>query len=187
MKLPKKFNNNGLLDAGTYSASIKEVKKSLLVLGDGSSASWDKDWREALINNASVLIEQLWNVGVKEIFIDGSFVENKDHPNDIDGYFDPNLSMYDVQDMGKFQKMVSDLNNLDPHKVWDWNPASRRAYRGYPKKQLPMWHFYRVEFYPHLKQPAGIKDQHGNDMTFPSAFRQSRNNFQPKGIVKIIP
>lgn len=25
--------------------------------------------------------------GIREVFADGSFVEEKDHPNDIDGYF----------------------------------------------------------------------------------------------------
>jgi len=79
------------------------------------------------------------------------------------------------------------LNNLDPHKIWTWDPRSRKTYRGYAKKQLPMWLFYRVEFFPHLNQGTGIKDQYGNDQTFPSAFRQSRNGFKPKGIIKVIP
>ena len=34
-----------------------------------------------------MMVRQLWTVHISEIFIDGSFVEDKDHPNDIDGYF----------------------------------------------------------------------------------------------------
>ena len=186
MKLPVKFNIEGLLDPGTYEVTFDEIKKSILVVGDGSSESWDEAWREELVNRAEVLVDQLWQVGITEIFLDGSFVEDKDHPNDIDGYFDPNFSMYERDDMNKFEKLISDLNNLDPHKVWDWDPNSRKPYKGYPKLQLPMWHFYRVEFYPHLKQDTGIKDANGHDLQFPSAFRQSRTGFKPKGILKII-
>lgn len=186
MKLPSKFNKDGLLDPGTYVVTFNELRKSLLVLGDGSSDSWDKNWREELVKRAEVLVDQLWQVGVTEIFLDGSFVEDKDHPNDIDGYFDPQLSSLSIQDMVRFQKMISDLNNLDPHKIWNWDHRSRKSYRGYPKKQLPMWLFYRIELYPHLGDGSGIRDKEGNDLKFPSAFRQSRNNFKPKGIVKII-
>ncbi|MBL6991828.1 MAG: hypothetical protein ISR65_18745 [Bacteriovoracaceae bacterium] len=144
-------------------------------------------WRKLLVGRAKILVKQLWKAGVTEIFLDGSFVENKDYPNDIDGYFDPCFSMYDFEDMKLYEKMISKLNDLDPHKVWDWSPDLRKPYRGYTKMQLPMWHIYRVEFYPHLSQGTGITDQFGFDMQFPSAFRQSRNNFQPKGIIKIIP
>jgi len=186
MPLPQKFNHDGLLDPETYEATLNDIRQSILITGDGSSPYWDSNWRALLVKKLEILVQQLWKIGITDIFVDGSFVENKDHPNDIDGYFDPHLSMLNINDMVKFQKMVSDLNDLDPHKVWNWDPRSRKPHRGYPKAQLPMWHIYRVEFYPHLDQGTGIKDQYGNDLTFPSAFRQSRNNFQPKGIVKII-
>ena len=78
------------------------------------------------------------------------------------------------------------LNLLDPHKVWTWDPATRRSYRGYPKKQLPMWHAHRVELYPHVGQLSGIRDKHGNELEFPSAFRLSRRDGALRGIVKII-
>jgi hypothetical protein len=51
-----------------------------------------------------------------------------------------------------------------------------------------MWHRYRVELYPHvpgLGIGCGIVDQHGNEFEFPSAFRQSRRDGTPRGIVKI--
>jgi hypothetical protein len=57
--------------------------------------------------------------------------------------------------------------------------------RGYPKKQLPMWHQYRVELYPHYGQLSGIRDTFGNELEFPSAFRLSRRDGRPRGIIKI--
>ena len=48
-----------------------------------------------------------------------------------------------------------------------------------------MWHQYCVELYPHYGQPCGIRDKYGHELEFPSAFRQSRCDCKPKGIVKI--
>ena len=49
-----------------------------------------------------------------------------------------------------------------------------------------MWHKYRVELYPHLVGlGSGIRDRYGNELEFPSAFRQSRSDGKPRGIVKI--
>jgi hypothetical protein len=79
------------------------------------------------------------------------------------------------------------LNRLDPYKTWTWDPATRRPYRGYPKRQLPMWHRYRVELYPHVGQPSGIRDKHGHELMFPAAFRLSRSDGKLKGIVKLEP
>jgi hypothetical protein len=121
-------------------------------------------------------------VGIREIFADGSFVEDKDHPNDIDGYF-----VCDLKSLAS-GVLAQQLNRLDPYKVWTWDPASRRPYRGYPKRQLPMWHRYRVELYPHvpgLGLGSGIRDKFGHELEFPSAFRQSRRDGKPRGIVKI--
>ncbi len=146
----------------------------------GCQATWDSAWRLSLLQNLTTMVNQLWQVGIEEIFIDGSFAEDKDHPNDIDGYFvcEPRHLF-----SGELQQ---ELNRLDPHKIWTWDPDSRRPYRGYPKRQLPMWHAYRVELYPHYGQVCGIRDAHGHDLQFPSAFRLSRQNGSPKGIVRII-
>lgn len=131
------------------------------------------------MDNLGTLVRQLWAVGVDEIFVDGSFVEDKDHPNDIDGYFCCDFRRFVTGELAR------DLNLRDPHQVWDWRPESRRPYRGYPKLQLPMWHAYRVELYPHWGQGSGILDEYGNEQTFPAAFRRSRSHGEPKGIVQI--
>ena len=181
------FNSRGLLDPGDYEMTFDQLKKSLLVVGPGPAAGqdWDDIWRLNLVNQAEILVSQLWQVGVTEIFIDGSFVEQKAHPSDIDGYF----VVDDVRDFatGEFQRK---LNILDPHKIWTWDQHSRKAYNGYMKKQLPMWHKYRVELYPHFPQignSSGLRDEHGNEMQFPAAFRRCRATGDQKGVIKIIP
>jgi hypothetical protein len=179
------FDPDGLLPPGDYEVSLDELRRSILVSGPGDPSaypSWDSGWRERLVSNLEILTRQLWQVGIRSIFADGSFAEDKEHPNDIDGYFECDLRELIT---GELERK---LNLLDPSKVWTWDPASRRPYRGYPKKQLPMWHKYRVELYPHvpgLGIGSGILDKYGNELEFPSAFRQCRRNSKPRGIVKI--
>ena len=179
------FEADGLLSPGDYEVLFDELRQCILVVGPGGAAmspTWDSAWRAKLVGNLEILTRQLWQVGVTEVFADGSFAEDKDHPNDVDGYF--------VCGLGPLRsgQLTRELNLLDPYKVWTWDPASRRPYRGYPKRQLPMWHKYRVELYPHvpgLGLGSGIRDKHGNELEFPSAFRQSRRDGRPRGIVKI--
>lgn len=186
-KIPKQFNANDVLDVGTFDATFSELRSSLLVVGDGSSAHWDSKWRNSLVDNLEILAGQLWSVGIEDIFIDGSFVENKDRPNDIDGYFDTGISQVTQQTMQAFENQVSQLNNIDPYKIWTWDPKARIDDPRSGKAQLPMWMRYKVELYPHIEGMfSGIRDQYGNNLQFPSAFRQSRRNFIPKGIVKIV-
>lgn len=174
------FTMDGLLPSGDYELTFEELRQSMLVMGPGKGyPDWDVDWRRQLVDNLEILVKQLWQIGIKDIFADGSFVEDKDHPNDIDGYF-----VCDLMELasGELQRK---LNLIDPHKVWTWDPQERRPFRGYPKKQLPMWHQYRVELYPHFGQGSGICDRFGNELEFPAAFRLSRRDGKPRGIVKI--
>ena len=180
MTLPA-FIADGCLPARDFELTLAELRESTLVAGPGAShPNWDAPWRASLVDNLAVMVGQLRRVGISEIFIDGSFVEDKDHLNDIDGYF-----VCELKDLSSGLLQRS-LNALDPHKVWTWDPASRLPHRGYPKKQLPMWHVYRVELYPHFGQLSGIVDKFGNALEFPSAFRLSRRDGKPRGIVKIV-
>lgn len=179
------FDPNGVLPAGDFEVSFDELRKSLLVIGPGDpedSSTWDRPWRKLLVQNLEILTQQLWKAGIREVFADGSFAEDKDHPNDIDGYL---VCDFDLLRTGELTRR---LNLLDPFKIWTWDPAARKPYRGYPKKQLPMWHRYRVELYPHvpgLGGGSGICDKYGHELEFPAAFRQSRRDGKPRGIVKI--
>ncbi|MBW7933111.1 MAG: hypothetical protein H3C62_05745 [Gemmatimonadaceae bacterium] len=170
------------MPVGTFEANFTELRQSHLVLGNGNGAGWDHVWRERLVTNAEILVGQLRQVGVTEIFLDGSFTEAKPHPNDIDGYFecDPRLFAQGL--------IEQRLNAIDPFKIWTWAQAARRPAPGSMKKQLPMWHRYRVELYPHFPGLlSGIKDIWGNELQFPAAFRQQRGTGLRKGIVKIVP
>jgi hypothetical protein len=174
------FRDEGLLPPGDFEMTFAELRESSLVAGaEVGYPNWDAGWRAHLVDNLEILVKQLWQVGIEDVFIDGSFVEDKDHPNDIDGYFHCELA-----DLAS-GRLAQALNLIDPHKVWTWSPSSRRPYRGYPKRQLPMWHQYRVELYPHFGQPCGIRDRYGNELEFPSAFRLSRRTGEPRGIVKL--
>lgn len=167
MILIPQFDSDGVLPAADYEVSFDELRHSVLVLGPdkpNDHSSWDAPWRAQLVDNIEVLSRQLWQAGIRDIFADGSFAEDKDHPNDIDGYFVCTL------DQLRTGELVRKLNPLDAYKVWTWDPASRKPYRGYPKKQLPMWHRYRVELYPHvpgLGVGSGIRDKHGHEVEFP--------------------
>jgi hypothetical protein len=177
------FTDDGLIPPGDYELTLEELARSMLVIGPANRdehSNWDSDWRRRLVENLAVMVQQLWQVGVTNIFADGSFAQDKDHPNDIDGYFECELRRLVSGELER------ELNLLDPHKVWTWDPASRRPFRGYPKLQLPMWHVYRVELYPHYGQLCGIRDAFGHELEFPSAFRQSRQSGKPRGIIKII-
>lgn len=70
------------------------------------------------MENLEILSRQLLQVGIREVFADGSFVEDKDHPNDIDGYF-----VCGVDEL-KTGELARRLNLLDPFKVWTWDPAA---------------------------------------------------------------
>ncbi|MFA7281374.1 MAG: hypothetical protein WC100_14920 [Sterolibacterium sp.] len=181
IQLPQ-FTDDGLLPPGDYTLTVDELASSMLVQGPADLTrypNWDTAWRRQLVDNLGILVGQLHQVGITEIFVDGSFAEDKEHPNDIDGYF-----VCELRYLASGQ-LERDLNRLDPHKIWTWDPASRRPFRGYPKKQLPMWHQYRVELYPHYGQPSGIRDEHGHELEFPSAFRRSRSGGKPRGIIHI--
>ena len=77
-----------VLPVGDWEVSFKELRTSVLVSGPGAGyPDWDVGWRMSLIDNLEVLVRQFWDVGIDRVFVDGSFAEDKDHPNDIDGYF----------------------------------------------------------------------------------------------------
>lgn len=177
------FTEEGLLPPGDYPMTLDELEHSMLVLGPGDPCKhpvWDAAWRLRLVKNLRILIEQLWKVGIDRIFIDGSFVEDKDHPSDIDGYFECDAVRF------ASGRLVHDLNLIDPEKCWTWDHRSRRKCRGFPKLQLPMWHRYRVELYPHFPGCFAGTDELGNELEFPAWFRRRRTNGEAKGIVRIV-
>ncbi len=173
------FNDKGVLPPGDYQVTVDDIRNSYLVTGAAMKSSWDVNWRKRLVNNLEKLVKQLWNIGIERIFINGSFVEEKDHPNDIDGYFECDLRYFATG------KLAKDLNFQDPG-IWTWKVDNLSAPRNSVKRQLPMWLVYRVELYPHFGQTSGITDRFGHELQFPSAFRQRRGDDEPKGILRLI-
>ncbi len=158
MELPKKFDERGMLPPGDYELTLEALLSSILVEGpDPKPIHWDTHWRRKLVINLAIIANQLWSVGVDNLFVDGSFVEEKNHPNDIDGYFEC--------DPREFSRIIRTLNEIDPHKSWIW-PSN-----DHPK----MWYMYNIELFPHLGQKCGIDDVTGYPLEFPAAFRQSRD------------
>lgn len=175
------FTQDGLLPPGDYPMTLDHLRASFLVTGEGvGSLTWATAWRKALVDNLGVLAGQLWSVGIVTIVVNGSFVEDKDHPNDIDGYFECTVLELATG------RLAQSLNALDRHHVWTWDPGQRTYDPRSGKAQLPMWYQYRVELYPHVGQPAGIVDRYGNQLQFPAAFRVRRSTYQPKGVVTLL-
>ncbi len=82
------FTHDGVLPPGDYALRLDDLAASPLVMGPpNTTLSWDRAWRAQLVRNLGLLVGQIWQLGINAIYVDGSFVENKDHPHDIDGYF----------------------------------------------------------------------------------------------------
>jgi hypothetical protein len=73
------FNNKGLLKPGVYKLNIAEVQKFF-----GSLNSK----RVELFNGLFKALKNMKNSGIKNVYIDGSFITTKEQPNDIDGCWD---------------------------------------------------------------------------------------------------
>lgn len=68
------FTEDGLLPPGDYALTLAELAASSLVTGPhgkNRSQYWDAAWRRQLVANLEVMVGQLWQVGVTEIFVDG--------------------------------------------------------------------------------------------------------------------
>ena len=173
------FDEDGLLPEGDYPMTIAELRDSLLVHGPGNTCpQWDSKWRLQLVKNLEHLAKQLWAVGITNLFIDGSFVEDKDHPKDIDGYFETTTYRFATG------QLEADLNALE--RIWTWSSTAKRPHRESEKSELPMWHKYRVDLWPqYMGSRSGIRDALGNDLPIAAAFRISRRQNRPRGLIKL--
>jgi hypothetical protein len=151
--IPDFDSATGYLPPGVHDANITEVSKRF-----GNTVR-----RARLMVSLRNVVNQLWDAGVKEIFIDGSFCTATPVPNDIDGYWvfvkgfdhtkvDPVLLQYDV--------FVTD-------------PTSGLAVR-------PMKLRYGIELYVHPIQKATM-----GGITYPEFFARSRDGV-PRGYVRIV-
>lgn len=177
------FDADGYLPVGVHELAMDELTESGLVLGfrePKDAPNWDPTWRMELAGNLIVLCNQLKSVGITEVVIGGSFVENKDHPNDINGFFPCDYRLIASGDL------VRDLNLIDPHACWGWSPDRMRSCDGYPKKRLPMWHEYKVELWPDYGQISVFKNLHDQPISWRSAFSRRPEDGREKGLVKLL-
>jgi hypothetical protein len=72
------FTYNGLLPPGIHRASVGELRDKL---------GWSKQRRE-LIGGLEKVLELMGSCGVERVYLDGSFVTDKDRSGDIDGCYD---------------------------------------------------------------------------------------------------
>ena len=158
-----------LLPPGDYGVSFDELRQSILVKGapDSGIHHGIRLGEEQLVGNLEILTRQLWQAGIREVFADGSFVEDKDHPNDIDGYFDMRSARADHWRIGAEAEPARSVEGVD---LGAW--LESRA--GDIPRSSSMWHQYRVELYPHSgpKHRLRIPDKYGNariSFLFPSA------------------
>src|SRR3954468_21900885 len=119
------FDDDGLLPPGDYQMSFREIRSSILVKGPKASKSWGHAWRRKLLGNLETMVDQLVSVGIADVFVDGSFVEEKDVPNDIDGYFVCEAARWESGEL------PNRLLKLDS--AWTWELSSRQPFGGYAK------------------------------------------------------
>lgn len=178
--IPQAFGPTGVL-LTDVTATLDEIRESMLVTGAGLRASeWHVQQRLELVNNLQIVVEKFKQAGgVAEIYVDGSFVEEKDSPSDIDGYF----ILTDDRDWisGAFQKRIA---LLDEPGVWSWDKNDRRRCQSFVEKP-PFWCRYRVELYPDLGLPSDIMGPDGRFLPYSEAFRQRTDTMEPKGIIRL--
>lgn len=178
-RLPN-FNVSGVLPPKDYVLNFGQLEESMLVKGPkNGSPNWDTQWRGFLVRNLRSVAKTLWDLGVEYLVVDGSFVEQKDHPNDIDAYFPITRERWQSREVQR------ELDRGRSEDVWDWDvyraymPADPRV----PHRKPPFWHKYRIDLWPHYGQEAFNHDRLGR-LTFEKGFRLTRGG-DPKGVVKV--
>src|SRR5699024_6048682 len=114
------FTKDGVLPRGDFELTINELRQSVLIKGENDLHVWDEQWRIYLIDQLEILVQELWKVEVDQIFIDGSFVENKCALNGIVRYFECDWMAIAT---GKVERK---LNALKPHKIWSRDNKSNK-------------------------------------------------------------
>lgn len=112
------FTEDGLLPPGIFETDFGELEGKM---------GWSRR-RLALLEGLSSALELMAASGVRRVYVDGSFVTDKDRPNDIDG-------CYDLQE-GKENSNDEDLEAMAP--IFPPSPANR----------VKAKEMYGVDFFP---------------------------------------
>lgn len=72
-----------VLEPGIHDLTLKEVEKRFCF----------NPHRRQLFKGLKKAVKNLWSAGVEEIYIDGSFIGDKEFPGDIDGCWMPKVGL----------------------------------------------------------------------------------------------
>ena len=92
------FTDEGLLPPGIHETDLEEPREKI---------GWSRK-RQGLLGGLGEALELMASCGVARVYLDGSFVTDKDRPNDIDGCYD----------------LAEDVTAED---LGAWPPSSRRT------------------------------------------------------------
>jgi hypothetical protein len=151
--LPDFNEETGYLPPGVHYATLEEIKERF-----GKTVR-----RSRLVVNLDKVVRQLWDAGVQEVFIDGSFCTATPVPNDIDGYW-----IY-IQGFDR-TKVDPVLLQMD---IFVADPSTGEAVR-------PMKLRYGVEFFVHPLNRATA-----SGLSYPEFFSRSRDGVD-RGYVGVI-
>jgi hypothetical protein len=73
-----RFTDEGLLPPGIHETDLEDLREKM---------GWSRK-RSALLEGIEEALELIAACGVVRVYLDGSFVTDKDRPNDIDGCYD---------------------------------------------------------------------------------------------------
>lgn len=96
------FTDEGLLTPGVHETDLEELKEKM---------GWSRKRRE-LLEGLEEALALMASCGVARVYLDGSFVTDKDRPNDVDGCYDLSEDV-----------TVEDLRRLAP--VFPPSPSNR--------------------------------------------------------------
>ena len=96
------FTDEGLLPPGIHETDLAELREKM---------GWSRK-RQGLLEGLEEALELMTSCGVVRVYLDGSFVTDKDRPNDIDGCYDL------AEDV-----TAEDLERLAP--IFPPNPSNR--------------------------------------------------------------
>ena len=102
VRMIPQFTEDGLLPLGVHETDLEELREKM---------GWSRK-RQGLLEGLEEVVELMASCGVARVYLDGSFVTDKDRPNDIDGCYDL------AEDV-----TVEDLGRLAP--IFPPNPPNR--------------------------------------------------------------
>lgn len=168
------FTADGVLPPGDHPLTLDELKGSMLVVGPSPAIpTWDNQRRLRQVKNLAQLVEQLRDVGIVEIYIDGSFVQNKPSPGDIDGYYVVDPLVYPRDQHTKLEQINPLLTDVAKKATWEYVKEKGES-------RPRMWRVYQVELFRVVRSPLMMRPGQ-----LPHFFRYTRDGI-PKGIIRLI-